>query len=349
MRSIAVRKPNEVKLVDIEMPKCGPYDALIKTEISLICNGTDRRLMQGIYRDLDDTSYPFLLGHENVGIVTEVGAKTTSYKPGDRVIVGFHLNPEAPYKKSLYGGLSDYVLAKDIQAMTKDRLADPTDGWGELAEVTHIVPPDISAEQAGVLITWREVYSAFTDFSLKAGDKILIFGVGPVGISFANFARLLGFSFIACVAPKSPKHDVAKRLGADVTYTPDEDYVEKFIKDAGGKADATIDAVGVPDITKNALPALKEGGTMGVYGVIDTPSITLPLHHPVPSNFHFVMHHFPTREYERAATEPLCQWIREGKINSDDYITGRFSIDDYEKALAAHNDKSSIKTVLTFQ
>ncbi|MCC8164689.1 MAG: zinc-binding dehydrogenase, partial [Planctomycetes bacterium] len=209
----------------------------------------------------------------------------------------------------------------------------------ELARISRKLPEDISPEAGGLLCTWREIYSAFTDFHLKPDDAILVFGVGPVGLSFINFAKNWGFRFVACVAPKSPKHEVAKRLGVDALYTPDSDYVGQFLKDAGGKADAVIDAVGNMDIVNNALGLIKNGGTIGVYGVVTDRSPALRIEDG-PLNFNLFFHQEPTRIYESAATEPLCQWLREGKVRVDDYLTGEYSLDKFAESYAATKFKS---------
>ena len=78
--------------------------------------------------------------------------------------------------------------------MVDDGVATQEHGWFEVFEIQRAVPPDIPAESAVLLCTWREVYAAFDDFSLQKGDDVLIFGAGAVGLSFVKFARLLGLA-----------------------------------------------------------------------------------------------------------------------------------------------------------
>ena len=346
MKALAVIKPNVLQLVDVPMPRIGPYDALVRTELNFICNATDRKLIEGHFPGVDASGYPLLLGHENTGIVTEVGDRVTTFTPGDRVVCGLFLHPEPPFKSN-WGGCGEYVVAHDHAAMVADGVADAEHGWSELYQIMRKVPADIPPEAAALLCTWREVYSAFTAFKLKPEDRILIFGVGPVGLSFINFAKIMGFRFVACVAPRSPKHDVAKRLGVDAIYTPDEDYAARFLADAGGPADAVIDAVGSPDIINRSLGMLRMEGTVGVYGVVSDSSMTLDLER-APLNFNLLFHREPTRVHETGATDPVCRLVREGRLRPDDYITGRFAIDDYAAAFAATREKRSIKTLLAF-
>ena len=89
MISVAVIEPNKVELVEIPKPKPGPYDAVLKTEVSFLCNATDRKLIAGHFPGFD--TYPCLLGHESAGICESVGEKVMSFRLGDRIISGLLL------------------------------------------------------------------------------------------------------------------------------------------------------------------------------------------------------------------------------------------------------------------
>ncbi|MDR0362195.1 MAG: zinc-binding dehydrogenase [Planctomycetota bacterium] len=346
MRAIAIEKPNQMTLVDVPKPTIGPYDALVKTEVNFICNATDRKLVDGHFPGIGPEGYPMLVGHENSGIVEEVGAKAASFKPGDRVIGGLIWELDAPYKFG-WGGASDYVVARDHLAMVAGGVADEAHGWSDLYQIMKKVPRDIQPDAAGLLCTWREVYAAFTDFNLKPEYRILVFGAGPVGLSFIAFAKNKGFTFVACVEPQRDKHALAKRLGADAVYVPDQDFVREFEKDAGEKADAVIDAVGNTAITNASLPLLKLGASMCVYGVIADAAMVVDKGKG-PLNFNLLVHQWPTRTLEAAAQEPLIEWIRTGKLKAEDFVTGRFPVADFEKAFAASRAPGAIKTMIVF-
>ena len=97
----------------------------------------------------------------------------------------------------------------------------PQHGWFEFYEIQRAVPPDIPLEAAVLMCTWREVYGGFGDFQLKAGDDILVFGAGPVGLSFVKFGRLLGLGYIGVVDPLESKRARALAMGADEAFAPD--------------------------------------------------------------------------------------------------------------------------------
>ena len=345
MLSVAVMEPNKLEVVDIPEPIPGPYEAKIRTEAVLICNATDRKLVEGHFPGVED--YPLLLGHETVGIVETVGEKVRNFNPGDRVIGGLLLRSTDENYHSGWGGFSQYLLAGDHQAMVADRAANPENGWVEVYQIMRAVPKTISVEDALMLCMWREVYGAFDDFHLQKGDDIVVFGAGPVGLSFVKFARIMELGFIACVEPVVEKHQKALAMGADVAISPDEASLERLKQEHGKPFDALIDAVGRESIINASLPLVKLGGSVCVYGVIDTPTIRLEKHRG-PYNFNLLIHQWPTREREAAAQEPLVKWIEDGKLSNKEFIAAEYPIRAVQQAYEGSKTGLPIKTLLRF-
>jgi len=345
MFSIAVVEPDRVELVEIPEPQPGPYEAVVKTEMSYLCNSTDRKLVAGHFPGVE--TYPLLLGHESVGVVDTVGSKVQAFKPGDRVVGGLLLEPTDSKYGSGWGGFSEYILVKDHQAMVADGVADAEHGWDELYQIQRVVPDSISAEAAGLLCTWREVYAGFSDFQLKAGDDILIFGAGPVGMSFVKFARLLGMNYIGCVDPQSAKREKALALGADEVFAPHETRLESVTQLRAKPLDAVIDAVGSQEVINSGLALIKMAGSICVYGVIDQPAITIEKHRG-PYNFNLFVHQWPTREWEAAAQEPLCDWLNTQKLDYREFITAEFPVADINAALEHAASGKALKIMLRY-
>jgi len=191
--------------------------------------------------------------------------------------------------------MSEYVLATDNLAMEEDGFCDPEHGWNELFQIQRTVSPNISVEDAGLLCTWREVYAGFSDFRLQKGNDILVFGTGPVGLSFVRFARLLGLGYIGCIDPVPEKREVALGSGADAAFAPDDPELKMVPEEREVHFDAVIDAVGKEEIINFSLPLLKMAGNVCVYGVIDQAVIGVEKHR-APYNFNLLIHQWPTRE-----------------------------------------------------
>ncbi|MFC1921831.1 zinc-binding dehydrogenase [Chloroflexota bacterium] len=345
MLSVAVVKPDQVELVDIPVPTPGPYEARIHSEAACLCNATDRKLIEGHFPGVED--YPLILGHESVGIVDAVGDKVCNFQVGDRIVGGLLLNSTNPAYASGWGGFSEYVLAGDHHAMVADGVAKPENNWFEVYEIMRTVPASISVEDAVMLCTWREVYGAFGDFQLQEGDDILIYGAGPVGLSFVKFARLLGLGFICVVEIIPEKRQKAIEMGADVLLAPDEQELKALVDQRQKPFDAVIDAVGKEAIINAALPLVKMAGSVCVYGVIDTPTVNLQKSKG-PYNFNLFVHQWPTRFREAAAQEPLCEWIKAGKLSHREFISVEYPINQINQAIELSKIGQTIKTLLRF-
>lgn len=345
MRTVAVIEPGKVEVVEIGEPKPGPYQVRVKTEAACLCNATDGKLVSGHFPGVD--KYPLILGHESVGIVDAVGDKVRNFKMGDRVIGGLVFEFDEAEYSSGWGGFCEYTLATDHDAMVADDVADAEHGWFECYEIQRAVPSDIPVEAAVLLCTWREVYGGFGDFNLQKGDDILVFGAGPVGLSFLTFGKLLGLGYIGVVDPLDNKREKALTMGADAVFSPDSEELKELTAKRGKPLDVVIDAVGNSSIINAALPMIKLGGSIGVYGVIAEPEITINKG-AGPYNFNLYMHQWPTRRREHAAQAPLCEWIRQGKIKPGDFLTHEFELEQINDALGAVETGQVIKALLRY-
>jgi threonine dehydrogenase-like Zn-dependent dehydrogenase len=226
-------------------------------------------------------------------------------------------------------------------------VADEAHGWREVYQIMRKVPDDIPLEAAALLCTWREVYGGFSDFHLGKGDSVLIFGSGPVGLSFCRFAKLLGLGWVGVVDPLPAKRRRAAALGADETFAPDSPELTSLPKRRGAALDAVIDAVGNQSIINAGLPLIRLGGSICVYGVVGTSSIVVEKD-TGPYNFNLFMHQWPTRAAESAAQEPLVEWIRAGTISHRDFLSAEYPIREAARAQKATSAPDAIKTLLRF-
>ncbi|MDR1484886.1 MAG: zinc-binding dehydrogenase [Planctomycetaceae bacterium] len=342
MKAVVVVEPNRVEVVEISKPSVGAYEVLAKNKVAALCNATDRKLIEGHFPGVDQ--YPLVLGHEGVAVVESVGSKVRNIKVGDHVIGGLLGEFGRDDYHGGWGGFCEYVIVHDHDAMVEDGAANAENGWFESCEIQTVVDADIPFEEAALLCTWREVYGGIGDFNLQAGNDILIFGAGPVGLSFVKFARMLGIKWIGVVEPNVLRHENIKSMGADEVFVPE---AVPLLRDKRQPLDAVIDAVGNEAIVNISLPLLKLGGSMCIYGVLANDTITVKKS-LAPYNFNLFVHQWPTRFRERAAQKPLCQWIREGKLNASDFVTHRFPIDQINNALEAGKTGQVIKCLLTY-
>lgn len=346
MRAVAVTKPGEVELVEVPAPEPGPYQALVRTELAVLCNATDAKLVAGHFPGVE--RYPLLLGHEGAGIVQRVGPKVRSFAAGDRAVGGLVLDPPGGRFASGWGGFCEYTLVTDHDAMVADGVADAAHGWAEVHEIQRRVDPDVPPAEAALLCTWREVWGGLGDFHLVPGDRVLIFGAGPVGLSFVKLGRLAGLGWIGVVDPLPHKREKARAMGADLVLAPDDPALDALPRTLGRPLDAVIDAVGRAALVNRALPLLKLGGSICVYGVLSEPSFAVEKARG-PYNFNVFVHQWPTRARERAAQGPLCDLVRRGKLAARDFVTHEFPVERIGEALAAVARGEVLKCLLHYR
>lgn len=345
MRAVAVIEPGRLEIVNLPAPKPGPYQAVVKTDLAALCNATDGKLIAGHFPGME--KYPLVLGHESTGIVQAVGPRVRNFQPGQRVIGGMMFDFGDPRFASGWGGFCEYTLVNDHDAMVADGVNDAAHGWLECYEIQRPVDPDIPASEAVMLCTWREVLGGFGDFNLRAGDEILVFGAGPVGLSFVKFAHLLGLGWVGVVDPLAAKRDRARSMGADAVFAPDDPALAQLGSIRGRPLDAVIDAVGQPAIINTALPLIKLGGSICVYGVVAATELVIQKSRG-PYNFNLLVHQWPTRRREHEAQGPLCEWIRQGKLAAADFVTHEFPIERIEEAVSAVRGGDVVKCLLRF-
>ena len=339
MKSVIAIHPGHLEILDTPVPQPAPYQALVRTECACLCNRTDSELLHGTFPSMED-KFPFALGHESVGIVTAVGQKVLNFAVGDRVVGGLNFDLQIEGVGSGWGGFGEYTLANDHDAMVADGVANEANGWVEAYEIQTKVDADIPPEEAVLLCTWREVLGAFRDFHLQPGDDVLIFGAGPVGLSFVKLGRLFGLRWIGIVDRHADKRSKALSFGANAVFELGNIQVS-------GKLDAVIDAVGQADILQQSLQLLRRGGSHCIYGVLTQPVLHIDKSQ-ADFNFNILVHQWPTRKYERDSQTQLCQWIREGKLTSADFILHRFHLAQIHEAFDEVARRGVLKALIEY-
>jgi threonine dehydrogenase-like Zn-dependent dehydrogenase len=346
MKAVVVETPGTLSLRSIEIPEVDDYSALVRMEIVAICNTTDRKIINGTLSE--SISYPTTLGHEGIGTVIKVGKRVKSYKVGDRV-----LNPQIVYSpieglSSTWGTMAEYSLVFDDNVMKADGINDEEHGYDGVYETQKVIPVNIPSRQAILLATWREVYSSFKDFGFQQGKSLLIFGGGPVGLSFISLAKLFGMKPVCLTTRSQWKLDRAKSLGADEVFPADENLLLELHKYCSEGFNFIVDAVGSNDVINKSIQVISYTGTICVYGTLSEQELRFGIKNS-PSNWQLIVHQFPDYAKEAAAHEPLCEYIEQGKISSEDYITHEYPFEMIEKGFEMVEKNQALKVLLHLQ
>lgn len=347
MKSLAVTKDYKLSVVDLPMPEIGDDCVLTRTLACGVCNGTDTKILHGDFKGI--TEYPCLLGHEAVGEVIQVGRLVKRFKVGDHVLVPFlELDEQRQYHGyySFWGGYSQYTVARDYQAMAAAGIGEGHPEFWDAYYTQQVLPPDIDPVDGVMIITFCEVLAAIRNFGFKPGSSIVVFGAGPVGLTFIRLMKLAGIGTVIAADIKADKRAEALAAGADHFIDSSDGELTAAVRaivPAG--CDYVLDAVGVNQVINQAMYLLKENGQICVYGISAKMEMDLSWQE-APYNWSLKFLHMPVKEEQAAALEQIIKWVRSGEIVLADYISHRLPFAEVEQAFLMIADKVSTKKIV---
>lgn len=308
MKAVTWQGKQKMEIRNVEDPKIlEPTDAIIRITATAIC-GSDLHLYHHGEAVLEKG---YVVGHEPMGIVEEVGSAVTKLKKGQRVVIPFNIScghchiclneMESQCDRSnsdqLYGGLFGFgSLNGNHWGGQAEYLRVP------FADTTSFIVPDNDLADEKVLFLsdiLPTAYWSVQNAGVKQGDTVIVLGSGPVGLFAQKFATMAGASRVIAVDPVQHRIDKAGR------YNNVETFLLEDVQNAGtdlyeltkGGADVIIDCVGmdglepVKEKAKNlvslqsgtispiqiAAKAAKKFGTVQITGVYMTPASSYPL------------------------------------------------------------------------
>ncbi len=340
-----VRRFGEVKAEDVPMPVIGDYDALVKIIACAFCNGTDSHIIEGTLPFV--SPLPFILGHESVGRIIEVGAKVRNYSVGDMVF-----RPQVVYKdvpnvpNICWGGFAEYGIVSDGKAIAEDKAGSALSAPWVLQQ---IIPEGIDPIEATVLITVKETLSSLFIAGFSADKSLLIFGSGPVGMSFAICGRMLGASNIVIVGRRDERLKQTLDFGVDGTINSSkEDVIKKAREMSKGKGfDLVIDAIGSYEVINSAVKTVAHGGIVGQYGVPAVPYSQFQRFEldfrGTPSNWSLSF----LNPNEASTHNIVCGWAKHKLLPMKAFITEIMRLKDIDQAYEIVKSGNAIKVILT--
>lgn len=343
MKTLLVGKDGKMSIEEVNVPKYDEHQALVKTIACGMC-GTDVKLLHRTFKGFPESVYPIMLGHEGVGEVIEIGAKVKGLKKGDKVLLPF-VDPDAenlPGIGSGWGALSEYAVVCDAQAYLEGEVP-------ECAYAQTVLDADLDPVDAVMIITFREVLSSIRYFGIKPEDSVVVFGCGPVGLTYMKFMSLLGVeNLIACdIVPE--KLEQAKAYGATHLINSKAQNVREEVRKIFPEGvDYVLDAAGSPAIVNQAMPLIKDRGAVLCYGVPEKEEITIDFSQ-ADYNWRVIYQQMPRKSEEGKAHEQVVEWMRSGQLQIKDFISDYFAFEDsvaaYDKLL---DRKVMKKGIITF-
>ncbi|MFC2040204.1 alcohol dehydrogenase catalytic domain-containing protein [Chloroflexota bacterium] len=260
---------NDIRVEEVEKPRIGPGELLVKIEASGIC-GSD---VMEWYR-LDRA--PLVLGHEISGHIIEVGAGVTQYHKGDRVAVAHHV-PCNTCPSCLKG---NHTVCDTLKRTNFD-----PGGFAEYVRIPEInvdrgiflLPDDVSYEMATFIEPLACVLRGQKKARLESGHSVLVIGTGIAGLLHVVMARASGAGKIFATDINPYRLEVAGMMGANHVYLATDFTLETLQKmNHGHLADIVIVCTGARSAYAQAIELVESGGTILVFAPTG-PDIAIPI------------------------------------------------------------------------
>ncbi len=254
MRAVALIETGKVEIVDMPMPTFGNDEILVKVTGVGIC-GSDLTVFEG-HREVPE--YPWIMGHEAVGVVAEIGANVTTHRVGQKVVL--EPNYCCMHCSSCLSGATSGCENRVIICMTTP---------GYLAEYVAVpaefawpAPSELSTPELVCLEPCTVGEAALRRSGAKKGESALVVGAGSTGLLL--LISLLEKGIDAYVSePYKPRADLAVELGAK-------------IHDVSRQYQYVFETSGSVRGSESAIHLARPGGTIVLLGLATEPVNMVP-------------------------------------------------------------------------
>ena len=357
-------QPLSLETVQLEGPKAG--EVLVEIKATGICH-TDAYTLSGAD---PEGLFPAILGHEGAGVVVEVGSEVKNLKPGDHVIPLY--TPECrqcEYCLSMKTNLCQAIRGTQGKGLMPDGSSRFSKGekmihhyMGTSTFSNYTVLPEIAVAKIredapfdkvcyiGCGVT-TGIGAVINTAKVEAGSKVVVFGLGGIGLNVIQGAKMVGADMIVGVDINSDKREIAEKFGMTHFVNPQEfegDLVPYLVDLTKGGADYSFECIGNVNVMRQALECCHKGWGMSVIiGVAPAGQ------------------EISTRPFQlvtgrvwkgtafggargRTDVPKIVDWYMEGKINIDDLITHVLPFEQINEGFDLMHTGESIRSVVTF-
>ena len=342
MKAALMYGPNDIRVEMTEKPAC-PKDGLILKIMAVGLCGSDIR---NLTTDSRKGNYPFIYGHEIVGVVDETGPEETKYKVGQRLFLfpgtycmecdscvsGHSENCENEHVAKLAGtgGFAQYIA-----------------GGGEKIHYGGIyeIPDDVTYEAASLGEPLTSVFACLENVGVGYADTLVIIGAGPIGDFMAQIAKIRGAQKVIMIDINQHRLEMAKQFGVDeIINSSETDPIEAVKALTGGRgADKVISATPVNATQTQSIHMVRKGGIVVFFGGVPKGSMTELDCNLVHYNNIWIKGHFGASydQSKRAFRLAIAK-----NFPSDKFITHILPLDKINEGISLTRTGEAIKVVL---
>lgn len=254
--ALLVETGKPLVVVSIDLPKLKPGQVLVEIAFSGAC-GT--QLMEVAGAKGEDKWCPHCLGHEGSGTVLETGSAVTKVKPGDKVVLSWIRGTGIEAGGAVYDWNGRKVNSGGVTTFQRHAVVSEN-------RLTP-VPPDMDMDVAILLgcAAPTGMGAVFNVLDVKAGDSVVVFGTGGIGLNAVMAAALAGGNPVIGVDLKASRRDLAQAFGATHVIDPAEGDVSAQIKAIASQGiDVAVEATGSPTVMAEAVAVTRQQGGRAV-------------------------------------------------------------------------------------
>jgi len=287
--------PETFALREVEIPAPAAGELRLRVHACGIC-GSDKLLAR-------TAPAGSVLGHEVVAEVESCGPGVQGWRPGDRAIpVGDHLGMGDGGR---LGGFSEWIVID--------------------AAVCVRVPESVPSLQAVLGEPMGNGLHFMRRARMRGGERVVILGAGPIGLSILFWARRLGAGRVVVSEPVAARAQAARALGADVVLDPTRvtGFSTAVAEALGGRPQVAFEATGRADVMQEAIRMAAPGGSTVVIAGITLDEIVL---RPVSLSLKETDLIFPLGTVREEVEEVLAVLAR-GELPVDRFVSHRIVLD----------------------
>lgn len=336
----------DIRLEEVDIPKIGEGEILIKVKAAAVC-GTDVRMYQNGTKGVDN-AHPLIIGHEVSGVIEKIGEDVSFYKEGQRVSV-------AP---NMGCGVCDLCvrgdghLCREYQALGINR----DGGFAEYMKVPaqavrsgniSVLEDQVSFAEAALNEALSCVFNGFEHYKVHPGDTVLIIGSGPIGLMHGLMAKMAGAGQVIFHDLSEERLALCRKAGQGFLTVKEnvETYIEERTKGKG--ADVCITACPSGAAQQTALRAAGIGARVNFFGGIPADRQNVPL----DTN----LIHYKQLSVTGTTRASLSQYrrtlglISAGVLDVKPLITSTLPLKDFHRSLQLAEEGMGLKNVIVME
>src|SRR5438132_7822956 len=237
MKALVKSRPEPgVWLEDVPKPGIGPNDLLVRVHYTSIC-GTDLHIVEWDAWAQRTIAVPLVIGHEFMGVVTDVGSEVAGFAAGQRVAVEGHVT--CGHCRNCRAGKRH--LCRNTEGIGVQRAGAFAEFVSVPASNAYVLPPGMPDEIGSCLDPLGNAVHSALSFEL-AGEDVLVTGAGPIGVMSAAVSRFVGARYVVVTDRNHYRLALARRLGATLAGDYTTTTLDPAMKELGGLGGVRVGA-----------------------------------------------------------------------------------------------------------